>query len=278
MSIVMNYEAMFGSESSMIVDKLIPEILPVMMRESIVNKTCDKARKTNQWVLMFVIGTKPCFYKFYGSIVAAEKYKIPYFIINAGQHYDEVLVHGIKEFNYEDKIAINLCIRGDLSQKAAEILLKISWIAKYLKKNWPQVTFAPIVLGDTILASTVPQAWMFSVVKKSIHLEAGLRSMTLKVIEKIGKVSLEKYFSLQKNRNWVLLNSEPFPEQYDTYISSAGCEFLFPPLEINKKHLIREGYDDKKIFTYWRNNKISPTIKNRLRPVSIKPNSSTWFL
>jgi len=249
MPIVMNYEAMFGSESNMIVDKLIPEILPVMMRESIIKKVCNEARKNKRWVLMFVVGTKPCFYKFYGSITAAEKYKIPFFIVNAGQHYEEILVYGIKEFNYEDKIAVNLCIRGDLSQKAAEILLKISWLARYLKKNYPDVVIAPVVLGDTILTSTVPQAWMFSIIQKGIHLEAGLRSMTPSVIKSIGKVSLERFFSLQRNNDWILLTTEPFPEQYDTYTASAGCEFLFPPLEINKEHLIREGYDKNKVFT-----------------------------
>ena len=122
MSIVMNYEAMFGSESELITDKLMPEILPVTIRESVIREACRKAQKQKQWLLLFVVGTKPCFYKFWGSMVAADKHDLPYLVINAGQHYDSILTHGMKEFGYEDKIAVNLSIRGDLAQKAGELI------------------------------------------------------------------------------------------------------------------------------------------------------------
>lgn len=248
MPVVMNYEAMFGSESELITDRLIPDILPVTIRESVIKKACEKAKKEKKWLLIFVVGTKPCFYKFWGSIVAAEKYDIPYFIVNAGQHYESLLTYGIKEFDYENKIAVNLSIRGDLAQKAAEILLKMSWLARYLKKRWPDVICAPVVLGDTILTTTVPQAWMFTRIEKGIHLEAGLRSMYPEVITRLPNITLEKFFQLQRSKAWQLLNIEPFPEQYDTYTASAGCEFLFAPLPINKQHLLREGYSPKNIF------------------------------
>ncbi|MHA1731268.1 MAG: UDP-N-acetylglucosamine 2-epimerase [Promethearchaeota archaeon] len=45
------------------------------------------------------------------------------------------------------------------------------------------------------------------------------------------------------------LDHEPYPEQWDTFTSAAGSEFLFPPLEINKNHLLREGYSPHKIWT-----------------------------
>jgi UDP-N-acetylglucosamine 2-epimerase len=249
MPIVMNYEAMFGSESELITDKLMPEILPVTIRESVIKSVCEKAKKEKKWVLIFVVGTKPCFYKFWGSIVAAEKYDIPYFIVNAGQHYESILTYGIKEFNYEDKIAVNLSIRGDLAQKAGEIIFKMSWLARYITKHWPKVMAVPVVLGDTILTNTVPMAWMFSVQKKCIHNEAGLRSMYPLVVKEINKgLSIEKFIERQFYGEWKLLTIEPFPEQYDTYTASAGCEYLFAPLEINKKHLLREGYNEENIF------------------------------
>ncbi|MCS7232100.1 MAG: hypothetical protein RMJ67_08185, partial [Elusimicrobiota bacterium] len=67
MPIVMNYEAMFGSESDLITDKLLPEILPVTIKESVIKNACEKAKKEKKWLLIFVLGTKPCFYKFWGS-------------------------------------------------------------------------------------------------------------------------------------------------------------------------------------------------------------------
>ncbi len=249
MSIVMNYEAMFGSESELITDKLMPEILPVTIRESVIREACRKAQKQKQWLLLFVVGTKPCFYKFWGSMVAADKHDLPYLVINAGQHYDSILTHGMKEFGYEDKIAVNLSIRGDLAQKAGELIFKMSWLSRYLKKNFPDVTAAPVVLGDTILTTTVPMAWMFSAQEKPIHNEAGLRSMYPPVVKDISRsLSIETFIHRQMNEPWKLLTLEPFPEQYDTFTASAGCQYLFAPLEINKQHLLREGHHEENIF------------------------------
>jgi len=44
------------------------------------------------------------------------------------------------------------------------------------------------------------------------------------------------------------LRNEPFPEQWDTYTSAAGSEFHFAPVELNRQHLIREGYPEKNIW------------------------------
>jgi len=250
MPIVMNYEAMFGSETDLITDTLMPDILPVTIRESVIARACQKAQKQKRWLLLFIVGTKPCFYKFWGSMVAADKQDIPYLVVNAGQHYDAILTHGVKEFGYEDKIAINLSIRGDLAQKAGELIFKMSWLARYLKKHYPDVTAVPVVLGDTILTTTVPMAWMFSISEKAIHNEAGLRSMYPAVMEDLRKhIPVATFIQKQFDDRWKLLTNEPFPEQYDTYTASAGCEYLFTPLGINKQHLVREGYPEENIFT-----------------------------
>ena len=124
----------------------------------------ERAKKEKKWVLAFVIGTKPCFYKFYGSVIAANKAGIPNFIINSNQHYDDILTHGLTEFNLQSQVACNLAIRGGLAQKSAELMMKVSWFARYLKKQWPNVTVVPVVLGDTIMTAIVPAAWMFSMV------------------------------------------------------------------------------------------------------------------
>ena len=110
------YESMFGSKVEE-TESFLPSILPLNLNKQLIHSVMEKAKKEKKWVLIFVIGTKPCFYKFYGSIVAANKLGIPNFIINSNQHYDDVLTRGLTEFNLQTQIACNLAIRGDLAQK-----------------------------------------------------------------------------------------------------------------------------------------------------------------
>jgi len=241
------YDSMFGSYFEE-TEKFIPDILPLNINKSIIKLVMEKAKKEKKWVLVFVIGTKPCFYKFYGSIVAANNAGIPNFIINSNQHYDDILTHGITEFNLNNHMACNLAIRGDLAQKSAELMLKISWFAKHLKKNWPDVTVVPVVLGDTIMTGIVPAAWMFSRNERAIQVEAGLRSMAPEVIKRYKEVDIETFIDQQFYGKWILLRNEPFPEQWDTFTSAAGSEYLFAPVNLNKEHLIREGYPEKNMW------------------------------
>ena len=95
----------------------IPKLDSIRVDYAKIKSAAEKARKDRKWLLAFVVGTKPCFYKFYGAIQAAESNGYPYIVINANQHYDEILTAGIKEFSLQDKIAVNLQIRGDLGQK-----------------------------------------------------------------------------------------------------------------------------------------------------------------
>lgn len=225
-----------------------PTYLPITVHEEIIKKTMEEAQKTKRWVLIFVIGTKPCFYKFYGSVIEAGKAGIPYIILNSNQHYDSTLTYGAQEFDYAKKIAVDFNIRGDLTQKAAELFTKTGWLAKYLKEKWPTVVAMPVVLGDTLLTATVSAAWMFSRQEKAIHNEAGLRSMTPAVMREAQKVSTEEFIERQYTDQWHLQTNEPFPEQWDTFVASKGCEFLFAPLELNRQHLLREGHPEEKMW------------------------------
>ena len=243
------YESMFGRETAAEAENFMPAMLPLTLNKPLIKRVMEQAKKEHKWVLAFVIGTKPCFYKFYGSIVAADKAKIPYIVINSNQHYDDILTHGLKEFNFQDKIASNLSIRGDLAQKSAELMLKISWFAKHLKKTWPGITVIPVVLGDTIMTSIVPAAWMFSRNEKAIQNEAGLRSMTPEIMKRYDKVSVQDFIEQQFNGKWILMRNEPFPEQWDTYTSAAASQYHFAPVELNKQHLLREGYPEENIWT-----------------------------
>lgn len=248
MKIIDAYESVFGREIQTEPEHFMPNILPLTLNKELIENVMEKAKKEKKWVLAFVIGTKPCFYKFYGSVVAANKTDIPNFIINSNQHYDDILTRGLTEFNLQNKVASNLTIRGDLAQKSAELFIKISFLARYLRKNWSNVTVVPVVLGDTILTGIVPAAWMFSRNEKAIQVEAGLRSMAPEVMKRYNKVDIETFIDQQFYGKWILLRNEPFPEQWDTFTSAAGSEFLFAPVELNKQHLVREGYPEENIW------------------------------
>lgn len=225
-----------------------PDILPIKINEGVVKHAMDKAQKEKKWVLMFVIGTKPCFYKFWGSIAAADRKDVPNFIVDSNQHYDNVLTYGMKEFSLWKKVGISLQIRGDLVQKTAELMYKVRWLSRYLQKKWSGVTVVPVVLGDTILTSIVPAAWMFSRNERAIQNEAGLRSMCPEIMKNPEKVSTEKFIEEQFYGKWMLLRNEPFPEQWDTFISAAGSEYMFCPLTLNRDSLLREGHPDDRVF------------------------------
>jgi UDP-N-acetylglucosamine 2-epimerase (non-hydrolysing) len=98
------------------------------------------------------------------------------------------------------------------------------------------------------MTAIVPAAWMFSRVEKAVQIEAGLRSMAPEIMKKCKNADFDTFIEKQFNGKWLLLRNEPFPEQWDTYTSAAGSEFHFAPVELNRKHLIREGYPEKNIW------------------------------
>ena len=208
-------------------------------------KKLGTALEEGDYIVALVTATKPDFYKQWPLIPAAKRQNLPLFVINTGQHYDNILGHGLKEFGIEDKIAINLNIRGDLSQKTSELAIKINWLANYIKKHYPKKTIIPIVHGDTHAAGVVPLAWMFSTNQKCAQNEAGLRSMGP---DYRNHKNVEKFIEDQFNMPWTINRNEPFPEQYDTFISAAASHYHFAPTKLNRENLIREGYNAKNVY------------------------------
>ncbi len=70
--------------------------------------------KDSKKILAIVIGTKPDFYKQAPLLLEARRQNLPVFVISTGQHYDDLLSYGIKEFGLSDSIVCDLNIRGDL--------------------------------------------------------------------------------------------------------------------------------------------------------------------
>jgi UDP-N-acetylglucosamine 2-epimerase (non-hydrolysing) len=113
------------------------DILPISLNEEKIKESMDKAQREKKWVVAVVAATKPDFYKQWSLLPACDKLDIPNFVINTGQHYDEILGHGLDEFKLRDRFACDLAARGDLLQKSSELITKIGWFGKYLKQNWP---------------------------------------------------------------------------------------------------------------------------------------------
>jgi len=251
-------------------------LLPVKISENL-KSVFAKARKESSPVLAVVTGTKPDFYKQAPLVIEAAKESLPVFVINTGQHFDDVLGFGIKEFNLQQFVGCNLQIRGDLMEKASELILKFGSFGRYCKKHFGTESLLPIVHGDTLVAGIAPLAWVFGMGQKVGQNEAGLRSMSPEAIKKLKasreptKAEIQKFISSQFEGKWFLAREEPFPEQIDTWICSAGTQFFFAPTKLNRENLVREGYPES--FVHVVGNSVVDAIYQKRRE---KPHKSIF--
>lgn len=220
------------------------------LNKELIEKTMASARRQRSPVLAVVIGTKPDFYKQAPLVKAAVANDIPTFVIATGQHYDNNLGFGVKEFGIDDLVAVDLQIRGDLMEKASQLILRLGSFGRIYKEEYPKTPILPIVHGDTLVAGIAPLAWVFGVGQKVAQNEAGLRSMApssirdLRINSEPTSEDVQKFADSQLNGEWFLAREEPFPEQIDTWICSAGTRLFFAPTSINKANLVREGYPE----------------------------------
>ncbi|WP_158057683.1 UDP-N-acetylglucosamine 2-epimerase [Halorussus halophilus] len=194
----------------------------------------------DDYALAVVTATKPDFYKQAPLVAAADSRDVPCFVLHTGQHYDDVLGHGLAEYGVEDRVAADLRVRGDLSEKTAQLMRKVKRFAQHVEEHYPDTTVLPIVHGDTLAAGIVPQAWMFATNQFVAHNEAGLRGMAPEEFDPTADPA--EVVRQQWEGEWVRNRTEPFPEQYDTFVGSAGSIYQFAPVELNRDHLEREGY------------------------------------
>jgi len=224
-------------------------LLPVKVSENL-DSVFAKARKDSSPVLAIVTGTKPDFYKQAPLVIEAARENLPVFVVNTGQHFDEVLGFGIEEFNLQQFVGCNLQIRGDLMEKASEMIIKFGSFGRYCRKHFGTESLLPIVHGDTLVAGIAPLAWVFGMGQKVGQNEAGLRSMSPEAIKQLKagkdptKAEGRNFIGSQFDGKWFLAREEPFPEQIDTWICSAGTQFFFAPTKINRDNLVREGYPE----------------------------------
>src|SRR6188472_2652869 len=232
--------------------KVDKEFLPIKINGGNLETIFSKDNDFNK-ALAIVIGTKPDFYKQAPLLIESIKEGLPSFIISTGQHYDELLGYGIKEFDLENSIVCDLQIRGDLMEKSSDLIMKFGYFGRYLKKKYVSNPILPIVHGDTLVAGIATLSWVFGLGQKVGQNEAGLRSMSPTIIKDIkmnvypNRSDIEKFITNQLSSSWFLTREEPFPEQIDTWVCSAGTKFFFVPTKLNREHLLREGYPEEDI-------------------------------
>ena len=192
-----------------------------------------------EFAIAVVTATKPDFYKQAPLVAAAEEYGVPCFVLHTGQHYDDVLGHGLAEYDLEPRIGVDMRIRGGLSEKTADLMTRTKAVADYFEEEYPDTTVLPVVHGDTHAAGVFPQAWAFATNQFVAHNEAGLRGMSPSFDRAEDP---EVFVTDQFEGEWSLNRAEPFPEQYDTFVGSAASIYHFAPVELNRQHLLNEGY------------------------------------
>ena len=208
-------------------------------KPDIYEKRLENICRGEPFAIAVVTATKPDFYKQAPVVAAATERGVPCFVIHTGQHYDDVLGHGLTEYGLEDHVVADLGVRGDLTQKTAQMNLAVQSLADTLDEYG--TTVLPIVHGDTHAAGIFPQAWMFATNQRVAHNEAGLRGMAP---EYTRLDRPETLVADQWDGEWHIERSEPFPEQYDTFVGSAASLYQFAPVELNRDHLLSEGYPE----------------------------------
>jgi len=213
-----------------------PDVTPFEVHHDVLAERIDDA----PFALAVVTATKPDFYKQAPVVEAALDQGLPCFVLHTGQHYDDLLGHGLEEYGISQYVGVDLNVRGSLSEKTAELMLKVDRFSEYLADNFGDTTVLPLVHGDTLAAGVFPQAWMFATNGKVAHNEAGLRAMS----PSFEYDSVPDFVDEQWHGDWELNRAEPFPEQYDTFVGSAASLYHFAPTELNRQHLLNEGYPE----------------------------------
>jgi UDP-N-acetylglucosamine 2-epimerase (non-hydrolysing) len=230
-----------------------PDYIPISISKRPFDAIFQRAESEDTPILAIVTGTKPDFYKQAPLVLEAQKQGVPTFIVNTGQHFDDVLGFGLKEFDLEKYAICNLHIRGNLMEKASELLLKFGLFGRFCSENYKDVSVLPIVHGDTLVAGIATMGWVFGVGQKVAQNEAGLRSMSPKAVKTLRPNSapsnkeIQAFIDNQLYSDWFIAREEPFPEQIDTWVCSAGTQYFFAPVQLNRENLVREGYPQEDI-------------------------------
>jgi len=164
--------------------------------------------------LAIVVGTRPEIIKMAPIIRECEKNNIDFFILHTGQHYspemDKVFFEDLELINSKYNLGIG---NVPYNKQVGKMVLGSKEV---LQKEMPDLV---VVQGDTTSVLSVALAANKLGIKVA-HLEAGLRSYDLGMIEEINRITTD-------------------------HIS----DFLFTPTKRAEMNLLEEGYTNDNIFT-----------------------------
>lgn len=161
-----------------------------------------------------IYGTRPEFLKVFPLILQFRKNNTDVCIINTGQH-DSMLTEMEKSFDVTPDFSLSVQSRDFTnSNLIAKLINELSEVVH--SENIENI----VAQGDTftVLTSSIVA---FMEQRKFFHIEAGLRTSTIKL---------------------------PFPEEYNRRVVSIGSDMNFAPTELSKNNLLREGIDEQKIL------------------------------
>lgn len=198
---------------------------------------------------LIIIASKPDIIKQAPLILELKKRGEFVVIAHTGQHYDWNYSGGLEE-EFGIKPDFNLNIKGATYQKTAQIIERLGMIIDRIKKAGKLVI--PYVHGDTSTAMAASNA-AYANMTACVHVEAGIRTMTPKkhILDSFlhNKISFEEYYNLLQNEtNWDKGSIEPYPEQFNTRSVGPTVGLHTAPVELNKQHLINEGYHTDRII------------------------------
>lgn len=184
-----------------------------------------------------IYGTRPEFLKIFPLILEFKKNKLPVYLINTGQH-DSLLSEMEKDFSVSPDFSLSVqSSEFSNSNLLAKLINDISNLIH--QENIAKI----IAQGDTftVLASSVVA---FLEQKKFYHIEAGLRTSTIKL---------------------------PFPEEFNRRTVSSTSDINFSPTELSQNNLLAEHILQSKIFL------VGNTIVDMIQYVLKKENISVEY-
>lgn len=200
-------------------------------------------------VHVVIIATKPDIIKQAPLILELRRRKENMLIVHSGQHYDWNLSKGM-EADFAIVPDVNLNVKGErLFDQQAQIIQRFGELVWELKRLNRKII--PYTYSDTTTAVAGGIASFANRVAVA-HVEAGLRTMSPlrdTLMSLLYNVDIEQYFhELKQPVPWRKGSYEPYPEQFDSRASAPSAGVHLAPTELNRKHLLDEGYDEKRIF------------------------------
>ena len=226
---------------------------------TVVDEAIERAAGDPRPIHLVLIATKPDIIKQAPLILELRKQKQNMLIVHSGQHYEWNLSKGLEE---EFRIIpdVNLNVRVDhLYELEAQVILRFGKLIYELKKRNKRIV--PYTYSDTTTAVAGGIASFANRIAVA-HVEAGLRTMSPPrdlLMQLMEPGSIEGYFARLKNAAlWKKGSYEPYPEQFDTRASAPSAGVHLAPVELNRKNLSDEGYDEQRIFVV--GNPVADTI------------------